>query len=243
MLWYRAPLVLFIMCSPTALAGPPYVTDDAEPTDYKRFEIYMFGGGTAVRGDNSGEAGIDFNYGVAPDTQLTVVVPFAYDRQSGTPTATGLGNVELAIKYRFLHQDRSGWDVSFFPRVFLPSASHAVGESHALLLLPIWVQKDWGDWSTFGGGGCAINHGGLSRDFCLAGWAVVRQILPKLQLGAELYYRTADSQVAHASAGIGVGARYDVDDHYHWMASFGPGIENAAEANRYTWYAALLVTF
>jgi len=27
------------------------------------------------------------------------------------------------------------------------------------------------------------------------------------------------------------------------MASAGPGIQNAAEADRYTWYAALLVTF
>jgi hypothetical protein len=125
----------------------------------------------------------------------------------------------------------------------LPSASQSVGESHASLLLPICLERDWGDWSTFGGGGCAINHGGLARNFCLAGWALTLQALPRLQLGAELYYQTADSQDAHASTGVGVGARYDVDDHYHLMASFGPGIQNAAETNRYTWYAALLVTF
>ncbi len=238
-----APLVLFLLVSTECLAGPPYITDDPEPTDYKNFEIYIFGSGTAVRGDTSGEAGIDFNYGVAPDTQLTVVAPVVYDHPSGAPTATGLGNVELAVKYRFLHQDTSGWDVSFFPRVFFPSASRAVGASHASLLLPIWLEKDWGDWSTFGGGGCAINHGGLSRDFCLGGWAVTWQVLPRLQLGAELYYQTADSQETRASTGVGLGARYDIDDHYHLMASIGPGIQNAAETNRYTWYAALLVTF
>jgi hypothetical protein len=50
-----------------ALAGPPYVSDDPEPTDYKHFEIYTFNSGTAMRGDTSGTSGIDFNYGAAPD--------------------------------------------------------------------------------------------------------------------------------------------------------------------------------
>jgi len=31
-----------------ALAGPPYVSDDPEPTDYKHFEIYSFGNGTTT---------------------------------------------------------------------------------------------------------------------------------------------------------------------------------------------------
>jgi hypothetical protein len=66
----------------------------------------------------------------------------------------GLGNVELAAKYRFLHQDTVGWDVAVFPRVFLPSGSGIVGDNRASLLLPVWVQRDWTSaWSTFGGGG------------------------------------------------------------------------------------------
>jgi hypothetical protein len=32
-------------------------------------------------------------------------------------------------------------DVSVFPRVFLPSGSGTIGDNHASLLLPIWVQK------------------------------------------------------------------------------------------------------
>lgn len=41
-----------------ALAGPPYVSDDPEPTDYKHFEIYTFNNGTATRSDIGGAAGI-----------------------------------------------------------------------------------------------------------------------------------------------------------------------------------------
>src|SRR3981081_166894 len=63
-----------------ALAGPPYVSDDPEPTDYKHFEIYSFSNGTATRDGIGGAAGIDFNYGAAPDLQLTATLPAGFDR-------------------------------------------------------------------------------------------------------------------------------------------------------------------
>src|SRR6202050_3399332 len=117
-----------------ATAGPPYLSDDPEPTDYKHFEIYTFNNGTAARDGTGGEAGIDFNYGAAPTLQLTAVLPMGFDRPAGGGTEIGLSNIELAAKYRFLRQDSFGWDVSVFPRVFLPSGSAAVGDSNPSLL-------------------------------------------------------------------------------------------------------------
>jgi len=114
-----------------AMAGPPYLTDDPEPTDYNHFEIYTFNNGTLTRSGTSGESGIDLNYGGAPNLQLTVTVPLAYYEAAGGPLVGGLGNVELAAKYRFLTQDVAGLDVAVFPRVFLPSAASNVGEQHA----------------------------------------------------------------------------------------------------------------
>ncbi|MGN6517588.1 MAG: transporter [Rhizomicrobium sp.] len=229
--------------TPAALAGPPYVTDDPEPTPLGQCEIYAFGAGTATRDGHEGETGIDFNYGGAEDLQLTAVLPLAYDTPRHQGTAGCIGNIELAAKYKFLHQDDFGWDVSVFPRVFLPRLSAHVGEKPASLLLPVWVEKDFGDWSTFGGGGCALNNGGGAKDYCQAGWALTRKVLPELMLGAEIYHQTADTHGGKASTGLGVGATYDLSENYHLMASFGPGIQNAAETNRYSWYAALLTTF
>src|ERR1700749_4860028 len=111
-----------MIASVPALAGPPYVTDDPEPTDTGHFEIYAFTQGTTVRHDTSGASGIDFNYGDATDLQLTAVLPLEYDMPSGAPSVMGVGNIELAAKYRFMHQDDFGWDVAVFPRMFLPSA-------------------------------------------------------------------------------------------------------------------------
>jgi hypothetical protein len=229
--------------SQAALAGPPYVTDDPGTTDYQHFEIYAFDAGTIARDGMSTTTGIDFNYGGAPDLQLTAVLPLEFDSPAHSGTVAGVGNIELAVKYRFLHQDDFGWDVSVFPRVFLPSASRLVGDQHASFLLPVWVEKDFGKWSTFGGGGCALNNGDESKDYCLAGWAVTGEVFPALHLGAEIYHQTAETRGGRASTGIGFGATYDLTENYHLMASFGPGIENAADTNRYSWYTALLFTF
>lgn len=225
-----------------ALAGPPYVTDDPEPTDKGHYEIYLFAGGTTTRDDSSGAGGIDFNYGAADDLQLTAVLPVAWRNADGM-SASNLGNIELAAKYKFLHQDDVGVDVAFFPRVFLPAGSETVGERHVSLLLPFWIGRSWDRWSTFGGGGCTINNGGDSQNFCQLGWALTREVVPGLQLGAEIYHETADTRGGKPSTGIGFGANYDLTDNFHLMGSIGPGIQNAATTNQMTWYTALLVTF
>lgn len=225
-----------------AFAGPPYVTDDPEPTYLGHYEIYLFAGGSAARDGSGGAAGIDFNYGAAPDLQLTAVVPLGWDAPKLGGSSVDLGNIELAAKYKFLHQDDFGLDVAFFPRVFLPAGSSAVGERHASLLLPIWIGRSWDNWSAFGGGGCTINHGGGSQNFCQMGLALTDQVMERLQFGAELYHQTADVIGGKASTGLGFGATYDATEHMHLMASFGPGLQNAGDTGRYAWYLALLVT-
>jgi hypothetical protein len=236
-------LVAVIALARPALAGPPYVSDDPEPTDYKHFEIYTFTNGTATRGDIGGASGIDFNYGAAPDLQLTATLPMGFDNPAAGNTSFGPGNIELAAKYRFLHQDSFGLDVSVFPRVFLPSPSKNIGNNNASLLLPVWVQKDWnGGWSAFGGGGCVINPQ-AAQDFCLTGGVVTYQLLPKLQLGVELFHQTADGSGTPATTSVGLGARYDISDTYHLLGYIRRGIENTSETDQVSWYASVLFTF
>jgi hypothetical protein len=238
-----ACLAVLAVVSGSATAGPPYVSDDPEPTDYQHYEIYVFTDGMNGREGTSGASGIDFNYGAAPDLQLTATVPIAYQSPAEVSAFAGLGNVELAAKYRFLHQSEIGWDVAVFPRVFLPSGSSTLGERHASFLLPLWVEKDWDNWSTFGGGGCELNRGGGSKDFCQAGWVLTRQILPELQLGAEIVHQTADTEGGHASTTLGVGLRYDFSDNLHLLGYVAPGVQNAAQTARWSWYASVLFTF
>jgi hypothetical protein len=176
LLWRLAIIAVLGFARP-ALAGPPYVSDDPEPTDYKHFEIYAFSNATATRDGRSGEMGIDLNYGAAPNLQLTATLPAGFQTSAADGTRVGASNVELAAKYRFLHQDTFGWDVAIFPRLFLPSPSAGIGDANPSLLLPIWVQKDWGQWSMFGGGGCTFNID-TSKNSCVAGWVMTRKVLP-----------------------------------------------------------------
>ena len=69
------------------------------------------------------------------------------------------------------------------------------------------------------------------------------QVLPKLQLGAELFHQTADGSGTPASTSLGVGARYDLNETYHLLGYVRRGIENTTETDRYSWYAAVLFTF
>lgn len=235
----RLVICLLVLSSTAALAGPPYLTDDPEPTDYKHFEIYAFGQGTVMAPGVAGESGIDFNYGGLPGLQLTAVLPLAYDETG----QVGLGNAELAAKYKFLHQEDIGWDVAVFPRVILPSASSHVGDQHASFMLPVWVQKDIGKWSMFGGGGCVYNRGNGSQDFCFGGWAVTREMADGLRLGVELFHQGADEMGGKVSTALGFGLTYDISENCHFLAYGGPGLENASQTGRQNFYTSILFTF
>ena len=67
-----------------ALAGPPFITDDPEPTDKGRWEIYNFVGGTREPDSNATQFGVDLNYGPVKDVQLTATLPLAV--QTGQPS-------------------------------------------------------------------------------------------------------------------------------------------------------------
>lgn len=228
-----------LLAAGPAFAGPPYLSDDPEPTDYRHFEIYAFALGTQSRDGMAGETGIDFNYGGAPDLQLTAVLPLAYDETG----RTGFGNVELAAKYRFLHQEDDGIDLSVFPRAFLPSASANIGDHHAAVLLPFWAEKDFGKWQIFGGGGCQWNRGDDGQNFCLGGVAVTREVLEGLRLGMEVFHQGADTLGGRVATSLGGGLTWDIDDNHHLMAYWGPGLQNIDATGRSNAYVAMLFTF
>ena len=72
------------LVAPTiAVAGPPFLTDDPEPTDTGHWEIYAplleSEGSSAAF---SGTVGAEINYGPVKDVQLTLGLPMAYTHDS-----------------------------------------------------------------------------------------------------------------------------------------------------------------
>ena len=173
-----------------------------------------------------GEAGLDLNYGAAQGLQLTAVLPVGFYNNKGFSASglrTGTGMIELAAKYKFLHQNDSGWlpDVSIFPRFLIPT-QHNFGYDRTNLFLPIWGEKDFGPWSVFGGAGYELNPGPGARDFEQGGIAVSRAITKRLQLGLELYGQTSDTVAGDGYTAVNFGASYQLVEHWSLLASAGP---------------------
>lgn len=211
-----------------AWAGPPYLTDDPQPTDTGHWEIFNFVQVAKDRGAVDGEAGLDLNYGGAKDLQLTMVLPLAFagdDGFSARGLRGGTGVVELAAKYKFIHAADEGWtpDVSVFPRLFIPT-DRRFDTGRVNLFLPFWAEKDAGPWQVFGGGGYQINPGPEQRNFWQGGMAANRKVSERLQLGAEVYGQTRDADDSPGWVSVNAAVTYRVTEHWSLMASGGPRV-------------------
>ncbi len=241
-------LWLAILSATPAAAGPPFRTDDPEPVELGHWEIYGFTAGTHVQDGSGGTlAGVEVNYGGAPNLQLHLIAPLAFDRPAGAPSQTGLGDIELGAKYRFIMPDEDDWypQMGSFPLLEIPSgdADRGLGGGRMRTFLPVWLQKDFGKWTSYGGAGYWINPGAGNRDYWFAGWLLQYQVIPALALGGEIFHQTADRMDGGGSTGFSLGGIYDFTAHYHLLFSGGRGLQNSAAANQASWYLAIQATF
>jgi hypothetical protein len=234
------PLLLLAAPGP-ALAGPPYQTDDPEPTELHHWEIYNFVTADGRHSDFDGEAGLDLNYGGAKGLQLTATLPIAFSRTSDEGWRAGSGDVELGAKYRLLEDKQRGWQAAIFPRVILPTLAKGLGSNRLRLLLPLWVQKDLGKTSVFGGGGYEINPGSGHKDFWQAGIAVTHDFSEDFSLGTEIFWQSADTQGGESSTGVNLGLIRQLGGPYSFLLAGGPSFSSGRTS--YHAYAALALNF
>ena len=242
--------MVVVLLPGSAPAGPPFRTDDPEPVDYQHYEFYTLTTGTHVHGDTFGVSpAFEYNYGFMSNAHIHVIVPaVTFDSPAGMKTQLGYGDTELGLKYRFIEEDKNGWrpQVGIFPITIVPTGaeSRGLGSSHVSQFLPIWVQKSFGDWTTYGGGGYWINQGSGTDDknYWFFGWLLQRKITDKLTLGVELFHQTAVKIDGKDATGFNFGGYYDIDEHNHILFSAGRGFQNAATSNLYSWYVAYQIT-
>lgn len=209
-------IALLLVATPVN-AGPPYQTDDPDPTDTGGVEAYAFVEGDWDRGFG-GSAGFEFNYGVSPDVQLSLGLPLDV---TSRPLHVSRGNVELSAKWRFLNDDKNGWSLATFPGVTLPTAKGARGVE---MLLPIWGGWKRGEFALFGGGGRVITSVPGSRDHWTVGLAATRQF-GSLNLGVEIGHSGASERGGHALDTAGVGMIAALGGPFALVARAGPARE------------------
>jgi hypothetical protein len=150
--------------------------------------------------------------------------------------------MELGVKFRFIQETDSRPQVGVFPIVVLPTGDkdQGLGGGETKTFLPLWLQKSWGEWKTYGGGGYWINPGTDNKNYWFFGWEVQRDITKQLTLGAEIFHQTRSEEGGENSTGFNVGAIINFSELHHVLLSAGSDISGP---NTFSYYAGYQLTF
>jgi hypothetical protein len=225
-----------------AHAGPPFLTDDPEPVDLGHWEFYVFG-----QGDRSGSANaiagpaVEFNYGMAPNTQFHLIAPLENVTAAGASWTSGYGDTEVGIKFRFLQETASRPQIGVFPMAELATGSdrRGLGNGRTWYRLPVWAQKSWGPWTVDGGGGVALNSAPGQRNSGFAGGLLQRDFGQYLTLGPEIFWQGPAGVGGRGTTLVNAGGYLKFTEKFNLLFSAGRSV--AGERNT-VWYLGLYWT-
>lgn len=238
--WIGA-LLLTLMClrAAPAAAGPPYITDDPEPVAYQHWEVYVASLLSRDEGAWSGTAPhVEVNYGAVPNLQLHIIMPLSFARSTSGTTTYGYGDTELGAKFRFVQETPTCPQVGSFPLLEVPTGDRqrGLGSGQLQAFLPLWLQKSYGPWTTYGGGGYWINPGPGNHDWGYVGWLLQRQFLPTATAGVEVFHTTVQDEGGEPETRFNVGLVVDLSDLQHVLISAGRGLQGPNEFQSYVAY-------
>lgn len=240
---FAATALLLLLAPGIATAGPPYTTDDPEPVEVQHVELYL---GSVTARDGQGWSGtaphLEVNYGALANLQLHVILPAAWSAQATQPARYGLGDLELGAKLRFVQEGERMPQIGIFPLVELPCGDETkgLGAGHVQVLLPLWLQKGFGPWTTYGGVGYWFSSDAAGHGSWFLGWQVQRRLSELFTVGAELFHTTPKDAGGEAETRFNLGLVVDLTDLHHLLWSAGRGLQGP---NRFQAYLAYQLTF
>jgi hypothetical protein len=230
----KLALLLVLMLTASRLcaqAGPPFQTDDPTPVDLGHYEFYIFGtvDGTPAELDSTGPA-FEFNWGAIPNIQLHAILPFGavvpsnnpvYAPGGTGPSAFGLSDMELGVKYGFIKQTPHRPQIGSFTMFEIPTGSYTkgLGVGKVWYKLPIWVEKEFGPWSLVGGMGYTVVPQTDYKNFLYGGFLVKKEVNKKLELSAEVF---SHAREGFAAAQTESSTMIDAGGYYHFKS---PGLQ------------------
>ena len=234
--------LILVVTARTTFAGPPFKTDDPEPVEYRHWELYLASQYVKDRDQLSATLPhVEANYGLAPEFMIHLLAPMQYMKPEGKGSQYGYGDTEFGVKYRFVKETDYIPQIGTFPLIEIPTGdvTRGLGNGKTQVFLPLWLQKSWGPWTTYGGGGYWFTSGNDNRDYWQFGWVIQRDITRKFTLGAELYYKTSSMADIDESKGYTVGTIINFTDNHHLLFSVGQDVYGP---NYYSFYVAYQLT-
>jgi hypothetical protein len=131
--------------------GPPMITDDPGTPGNGKWENNLAIAFEHRPNETSIDVpAIDLNYGVGEHIQLTLQSAPVLLKRTGHGLVGGLGGTEAALKWRFVDEATSGFDMSMFPRVIFNIAQSSVrrglAEDGTHFQIPFQIAKTFGRW-------------------------------------------------------------------------------------------------
>jgi hypothetical protein len=95
---------------------------------------------------------LDISYGLTPDTQVSVTIPYVFEGRIGDTERSGLGFLALGYKWRFWSGDSSEWAIApgisfLMDNDLIPRDSD---EDVEIFNLPVLYARIIGDWTVMG---------------------------------------------------------------------------------------------
>jgi hypothetical protein len=222
-------------------AGPPFNTDDPEPVDFHHWEYYISSINSYQSGTWSGTSPhIELNYGAVRNLQIHLLLPMNYIYTVHRSANFGYADTEFGIKYRFIKETDNSPEIGTFPILEIPTIKNSeFSDDKTKIFLPVWLQKSWGKFTTYGGAGYWINRGENNRNWIFTGWELQYQFAKKFMLGGELYYHTASSIDTSNETGFNLGGSVNPTEKFHFIFSLG---HTLTKDNTFTSYLGVLWT-
>jgi hypothetical protein len=216
-------------------AGPPFVTDDPEPPPPGGWEINVPFIMERTPGETETVAPLfDFNYGL-PNVQLKLEFPIEVIQEDHRGTTAGVGDLLLGVKWRFLNDEQSQFQLGTYPQLLAPTGDRArgLGQGQPAYLLPLLVQKSWGKWTVYGDVGYWWQTAAETRNHVYAGAVLEREINERLELGVELFGNSPKERGGRSELAFNIGGAWKLSKHLNLLFSGGRDIVGDTHAMVY----------
>ena len=164
----------------------------------------------------------DLNYGWGDHIQLNLQTAPTLLKRTNHGAVGGLGGTQLAVKWRFLDEDRSGFDMSTYPRVifniFQSSVRRGLSDDGTKVQLPLEIAKKFGRLELNPEVGALLTTVGRSE--WLYGIVAGTELTKRTEVMAELH-GTSHGNFSQDVLVVNFGWRHKFSEHVISIGSFG----------------------
>jgi hypothetical protein len=228
-----------------AQGGPPMITDDPGTPGSGKWENNI----AILLGHRPNEWSIetpqfDLNYGWGDHIQLTLQGGPVILKRDDHGAVSGLGGTEAAVKWRFLDEEKNGFDMSMFPRVIFniqqSSARRGLAEDGMRFQIPFQGAKTFGRWHLDGEFGPLASSVGRSEWLygIVAGFDVAKPTM----LMAEVH-GTSRMNFTHDVLTANFGLRHEFTENYILIISMGHEIRSPDQPTALIGYFGMQLIF